>query len=101
MLVRPPMITLNRKAMTGSRGFLRLLSELEVDVSFDDSLFKGKSYVTNCPNLNLLGLDWIEKFGLRDVPLNCILKSAPSTGPSPAKLNQPAAKLISTLQEKF
>ncbi|VDN27905.1 unnamed protein product [Dibothriocephalus latus] len=94
-------ITSDKKAMNVSGRFLRLTGELECDVSFDGSQFKGKYYVTKRLNFNLLGLDQIEKLGLLDLPLNRICNSVQSTWPSPAKSNQPAAKQMSTLQEKL
>ncbi|VDN11202.1 unnamed protein product [Dibothriocephalus latus] len=98
---RPPMITSDKKAMNVSGGFLRLTDELKCDVSFDGTQFKGTCYLTKLPKLDLIGLDWIEKLSLLELPLKHICNSVQSTWPSRAKSNQLAAKLTSTLQAKF
>ncbi|VDN30605.1 unnamed protein product [Dibothriocephalus latus] len=101
MIGWPPVITSNKKARNVSGGFLQLTGELVCDVSFDGTQFKGTLYLTKRPNLNLIGLDWIEKLGLLALPLNYICNSVQSTWTSPAASNQLAAKLTSTLQEKI
>ncbi|VDN15854.1 unnamed protein product [Dibothriocephalus latus] len=57
MIGQPPMITSDKKALNVSGGFFRLTSELECDVSFDGTEFKGTCYLTNRPKLDLIGLD--------------------------------------------
>ncbi|VDN12512.1 unnamed protein product, partial [Dibothriocephalus latus] len=69
---RPPTITSDKKAMNISGGFLRLTGELECDISFDGTEFKGTCYLTNRPKLDLISFDGIEKVGLLELPLNRI-----------------------------
>ncbi|VDN15184.1 unnamed protein product, partial [Dibothriocephalus latus] len=78
-----------------------LIGELECDVFFDGTQFKGTCYLTNRPKLDVIGLDWVEKLGLLELPLNHICNGEQLTWLSPAKLTQLAAKLISTLRAKF
>ncbi|VDN10299.1 unnamed protein product [Dibothriocephalus latus] len=101
MIGLSPMITLDKKSMNISGGFLRLTGEPECDVSFEGTQFKETCYLTNRPKLNLIGLDWIRKLGLLELPLNRICNAVQSIWPSPAKSNQVATKLMSTLQAKF
>ncbi|VDN38063.1 unnamed protein product [Dibothriocephalus latus] len=76
---RPPTITSDKKAM---------------DVSADSSGSRGTCYLTNRPKPDLIGLDWIEKLGLLDLPLNRFCNGAQSTWPNPAKSNQLTANLM-------
>ncbi|VDN14998.1 unnamed protein product [Dibothriocephalus latus] len=57
MIGRPPMITSDKKAMNVSGEFLRLMGELECDVSFKGTKFKGTCYFTSRPELDLISLD--------------------------------------------
>ncbi|VDN14852.1 unnamed protein product [Dibothriocephalus latus] len=91
------MITSDRKAMDVSGGFLQLTDELECDVPFQGAQFSGKCYLINRPELGLNGLDWIEKLGLLDMPLNRICNGVHSTSPSLTKSNQLATKLMSAI----
>ncbi|VDN15335.1 unnamed protein product [Dibothriocephalus latus] len=68
--------------MNVSGGFRRLTGELEFNLSFEDTQFKGTCYLGKHPKLDLIGLDWIEKFGLLDFLANS---------------NQLATKLMSTI----
>ncbi|VDL88737.1 unnamed protein product [Schistocephalus solidus] len=70
MIGRSSTITSNKNWLNVSGGTLHLKCELEFDVSFDGIYFRGTCYLTNCPNLNLLGFDWIEKLGLMELQLN-------------------------------
>ncbi|VDN14593.1 unnamed protein product, partial [Dibothriocephalus latus] len=72
MIGRPPMITSDKKAMNVSGGFFRLTGELECDLSFEGTHFKRPCYYSNRPKLDLIGLDWVEKLGLLDLPRNGI-----------------------------
>ncbi|VDL89495.1 unnamed protein product [Schistocephalus solidus] len=101
MLRRPPVVTSKKKALNVSEGIIQLTSELKCGVYFDGIQFKGTCFLTNHPNLNLLGLDWMEKLGLLESPLNRVCISVQSSWMSPANSNQLTAKLMSTLQEKF
>ncbi|VDK43339.1 unnamed protein product [Dibothriocephalus latus] len=90
------MVTSDKKAMYVSGGFCRLTGELDYDVSVEGTHFKGTCYLTNRPRLDLIGLDWIEKRGLLDVPLNHFFNGVHSTRPSLAKSNQLTTNLMST-----
>ncbi|VDN23909.1 unnamed protein product [Dibothriocephalus latus] len=85
-------------AMNVSGRFLRLMGELECDVSFEGTQSRGTCCLTNRPKLDLLGLEWIEKLGLPDLPLNRFCNGVQSTRPSPAKSNQLTTDLMSTPQ---
>ena len=66
----PQLIKSDKSARNASGGELKLIGELECDITFDGVHKKGTCYVTEHPNLNLFGIDWIEMFGLFDVPIN-------------------------------
>ncbi|VDN16210.1 unnamed protein product [Dibothriocephalus latus] len=93
---RPRMTISDKKAMNVSGGFLRLTGELDCDVSFESTQFKGTCYLTNHRKLDLNDLDWIEKLGLLDLPLNRFCNGVQSAWPSPAKSNQVTTNLMST-----
>ncbi|VDN28602.1 unnamed protein product [Dibothriocephalus latus] len=90
------MTTSDKKAMNISGRFLRLIGELDCDVSFGGTHFKGTYYITNRRKFDLIGLDWIEKLGLLDLPFNRFCNDVQSTWPSPAKSNQLTTNLMST-----
>ncbi|VDM02104.1 unnamed protein product [Schistocephalus solidus] len=79
MIERPPMSTSKKKALNVAGGMLRLTGELECDASSDGIQFKGTCYLTNRPNVNLLGLDWIKKLGFMELPLNRVVNSVQSS----------------------
>ena len=60
-------------AKNASGEILHLLSQFETNFSIgNNSPISGTCYISNINDLNLLGIDWIEKFGLWDVPINTI-----------------------------
>ncbi|KAA3681263.1 uncharacterized protein DEA37_0012735 [Paragonimus westermani] len=53
-----------------SGGALRLSGELACEISFGDFHFKGSCYPTEQPELDLLGLDWIDVMNLLETPIS-------------------------------
>lgn len=76
---RPPTRSPSQKACTASGQPLELLAETDCSVSLKGITRTGKIFVTTIPGLNLLGLDFIERFNLWDIPLSTICCSVTST----------------------
>ncbi|VDP88688.1 unnamed protein product, partial [Schistosoma mattheei] len=68
---RPGMVPTTQKPRTVCGNYLRLLGQLDCEVSFHDSTFTGVCYITPA-DLNLLALDWFDRLHLADVPLNTV-----------------------------
>ncbi|GAA51908.1 hypothetical protein CLF_106999 [Clonorchis sinensis] len=72
-LIGKPVVSLtNHRAQSASGSTLLLTGKLACNVSFNNVQFSGTCYLTECPNLNILGLDWIEKLNLFSVPLSSV-----------------------------
>ncbi|XP_029142978.1 uncharacterized protein K02A2.6-like, partial [Protobothrops mucrosquamatus] len=69
---RPLVISSIKEVRNASGDELNLTGEIHCDISFNGVQTRGICYLTDRPNLNLLGIDWIEKLGLFDVPVNKI-----------------------------
>ena len=72
LIGKPPIKQTDQRATNASGGKLTLLGEINCDVIRNDVHMIGTCYLTNRPNLNLLGLDWIEGLKLFDIPLNSV-----------------------------
>ncbi|CAH8506937.1 unnamed protein product [Schistosoma turkestanicum] len=75
-------------------GHLRLRGKLDCCVSFRDTTFNGTCYINKSPH-NLLGLDWFEKLGLADLPINTVCNQVKT----PAVTQQHAADFQKRLTE--
>ncbi|VDK87599.1 unnamed protein product [Dibothriocephalus latus] len=82
----------------GQKGydtFLRLINKLQCEASFNGIQLKGRCFFTNRRKIELIGLDWIKKLGLLDLPLQRFCNGVHLTWPSLAKLNQLTTTLLS------
>ncbi|MBM6549408.1 reverse transcriptase domain-containing protein, partial [Streptococcus dysgalactiae] len=68
----------NRVATSASGGDLRLTGLLHCCVSFNGNTIQGSRYLSRS-NLNLLGLDWLEKLGMIDLPICSICNRVHAT----------------------
>ncbi|CAH8581454.1 unnamed protein product [Schistosoma rodhaini] len=72
LLGKPPMKPSKKTAKNASGGVLKLVGELQCEFSFNGNNCKGVCYLTERPNLDLLGLDMLKKLGLMDIPINSV-----------------------------
>ncbi|CAH8614326.1 unnamed protein product [Dicrocoelium dendriticum] len=97
-LKRPKMVDSQKVAHNASGGVLRLVGELNCKIAFQGVEKSGTCYISDRPNLNLLGLDWIEKLNLLDVPLNQICNRVRA---SPDPSAKSVEDMTRTLKRKF
>ncbi|CAH8499886.1 unnamed protein product [Dicrocoelium dendriticum] len=69
------------QAKSASGTQLKLLGQIECECCFAGFTAWGTIFITTHSNLNLLGLDWIERFNLLDIPLNYVCASVRLHGP--------------------
>ncbi|CAH8551539.1 unnamed protein product [Dicrocoelium dendriticum] len=69
-LGRPPLRHTNLTAQNASGEPLRLDGEFTCEVKFKDLKLCGTIYLISSVDINLLGIDWIERLNLFNVPLN-------------------------------
>lgn len=74
----PTLVPTHQPARSASGQQLKLLAEFECDMSFYESTMSGKCFMSAVSDLNLLGIDWIEKFNLWNVPINAVCNSISS-----------------------
>ncbi|XP_052562119.1 uncharacterized protein K02A2.6-like [Culex pipiens pallens] len=67
-------ISTSARASTASGSQLQLTSQFKAYVTLQGVDREGTIYVTNA-NLNILGIDWIERFGLWDVPISSVCQA--------------------------
>ncbi|XP_055527169.1 uncharacterized protein K02A2.6-like [Wyeomyia smithii] len=60
------------EAINASGKPLKLIGEFQCEVSINAKTCQGRCFVTTAPNLNLMGIDWIEQFGLWSIPIDSI-----------------------------
>ncbi|XP_055613639.1 uncharacterized protein K02A2.6-like [Uranotaenia lowii] len=83
------------QAITASGDPLPLASEFWCDVNINGTSKRGLCYVASPKvNLSVLGTDWIEMFGLWDVPFNTFCNQVTSS-------TDPSSKIGADLQSKF
>lgn len=68
---RPSLTDTTHSARNASGDIFKLTSQLDCNIEFNNIATTGKCYISNA-NLDIMGIDWIEKFGLWEVPLNSI-----------------------------
>jgi hypothetical protein len=76
------------QAINASGKPLGLFGEFQCEVSINGKTCQGRCFVTTAPDLNLLGIDWIDQFGLWSVPIDSIC-------------NQVQAKSVDKLAREF
>nr|VZI44221.1 unnamed protein product [Spirometra erinaceieuropaei] len=67
----PTMQPTSQYATSACGGLVQLIGQLQCCVSFRGTSITAICYITK-PDLNLLGLDWIEQLGLADMPLRVV-----------------------------
>ncbi|GAA49885.1 hypothetical protein CLF_103738 [Clonorchis sinensis] len=60
LIGKPDVSFTTHRAQSASGPTLLLTGKLAYNVSFNNLHFSGTCYPTDCPNLTILGLDWIE-----------------------------------------
>ncbi|XP_055604578.1 uncharacterized protein K02A2.6-like [Uranotaenia lowii] len=91
---KPATTTTSAKALTASGTKLQLSSQFQATLTLGEISKQGIVYVTKS-NLNILGIDWIEQFGIWDVPINSICRQLQLSGTDQIK------KLKSTYSDVF
>lgn len=61
-----------QNARTANGNPLRLLDEIKCIIQCNNHSQAGKIFITDAPNLNVLGTDWFDKFGLGEIPINAV-----------------------------
>lgn len=69
---KPVYTPTTHSARNASGDALELAAQFECTVSFNNTNVAAVCFLTNIPNLNLMGIDLISKFGLWDVPLSTV-----------------------------
>ncbi|CAH8430770.1 unnamed protein product [Dicrocoelium dendriticum] len=89
-------------ALNASGDQLNLIGELQCEMVFGAARANGVVYITGLSHLNLLGLDWIQKLHLFDIPLSqvCNTLRLGDTRPS-SEGDGPNINLIEQLRRKF
>ncbi|CAH8442528.1 unnamed protein product [Schistosoma rodhaini] len=72
----PQVLPTEHTARNASGDILKLVGIIKCSVEFRDNYFTGNCYLTNRHDLDLIGIDWIDKINLWDVPLSeiCMMK---------------------------
>lgn len=69
---QPPLKPTKRVARNATGQSIPFIGEFECKFSFRDISDNGICYVSSCNHLNLLGIEWIERLNLWNVPLNSV-----------------------------
>ncbi|XP_037036075.1 uncharacterized protein K02A2.6-like [Bradysia coprophila] len=81
-LGHPSAIHCTELAQTASGAPLSLEIEFECKILFNDVDTTGICYVSDAPDLNVIGNDWLDLFGLFDIPLNSVCNQIMKTSDS-------------------
>ncbi|XP_055522647.1 uncharacterized protein K02A2.6-like [Wyeomyia smithii] len=80
-LGRPKLTPSSIEASNASGGLLALIGEFHCEVTLNGMVKRGYCFVTSSPDLNVLGIDWIDMFNLWSVPFDTLCsKVATVTG---------------------
>ncbi|XP_055589955.1 uncharacterized protein K02A2.6-like [Uranotaenia lowii] len=71
-LGKPKLTPSSIEASNASGGRLNLIGEFNCDVTLNDMSKSGQCFVTSSPDLNVLGIDWIDMFNLWSVPFDTL-----------------------------
>lgn len=69
---KPATTTTIHSAKNASGDILQLTSQFDCNITLNTETITATCYVSNIKNLNLMGIDWIEAFGLWDVPISTL-----------------------------
>ncbi|CAH8856144.1 unnamed protein product [Trichobilharzia szidati] len=75
----PQILPTEHVAKNASGDILELVGEINCQVQFGENQFNGVCYVTNYHDLNLLGLDWLDKLHIFNLPLNSVCSNVSSS----------------------
>nr|CAH8866294.1 unnamed protein product [Trichobilharzia regenti] len=75
----PQILPTEHVAKNVSGDILKLVGEINCQVQFGEHHFNGVCYVTNYHDLDLLGLDWLDKLHIFNVPLNSVCSNVSSS----------------------
>lgn len=103
---KPTYSPTKRVARNASGQQIQFLGELRCEFSFRDCHCSGICYISPSDSLNLLGIDWIQKLNLWDVPLNSICDSPKHTSdPLPydvaTVVAQRRSELVQSLRNEY
>lgn len=88
----------NAKSASGTN--ITLLGVIQLPLTLGEKTMTGKCYVSGNCNTNLLGIDWIDKFGLWDLPLSTVCNMINS--PVPRSLSSDFSRLcVKELRDTF
>lgn len=73
---------------------MNLIAEFNCNISLNDNIKEGRCFVSNVKDLNLFGAEWIELFGLWDIPFNAVCNQVTVNHPK-------SAELVNRLQSQF
>ncbi|CAH8624279.1 unnamed protein product [Schistosoma mattheei] len=90
-----------KTAKNASGGVLKLVGELQCEFSFNGTNCTGICYLTERPNLDLLGLDMLDKLGIMDIPINSVCNVSCSSLDSPLLPKKTGERLLEKLKRKF
>ena len=81
----PHLLPATEYSKNASGDKMDIESEFDCHVKYDNSTKILKCFVTNIPNLNLFGNDWMDEFNLFDVPINSICNAITVNQPETTK----------------
>lgn len=96
---RPALTETNHSARNASGDTFQLNSQLECKIEFNNTVTRGTCYISNA-NLDILGIDWIEKFGLWEVPINSVCNINQIVSGS-SQLLPDSQPIVETLRQQF
>ncbi|XP_065088581.1 uncharacterized protein K02A2.6-like [Ochlerotatus camptorhynchus] len=71
-LRRPKLTPSSIEASNASGGPLALIGEFHCEAVLNDMVKRGQCFVTSSPDLNVMGIDWIDMFNLWSVPFDTL-----------------------------
>ena len=67
---KPATTSTSHSARNASGDTLTLAAQFNCSIELKDMKRSGICYISNIDNLNLMGIDWIEKFNLWNIPIS-------------------------------
>ncbi|VDO88238.1 unnamed protein product [Schistosoma margrebowiei] len=101
LLGKPPMKPSKKTAKNASGGVLKLVGELQCEFFFNGTNCTGICYLTERPNLDLLGLDMLDRLGIMDVPINSVCNVSCSSLDTPVLPQKTGERLPGKLKRKI
>lgn len=96
---KPELKQTTHSARNASGEIFELSSELNCSIEFNGTQTTGTCYISTA-NLDIIGIDWIEKFSLWDVPINSICNQIQSHSRNPS-IQQSQTKFVENLKQDF